>query len=246
MLTYLILNDSVIIGRQGKLDNISSSDSRYEKILCAIRENRLNDIDEIIDELSSPFFGHARLSLVDGLVCIDAKPLPEELSKRVLDFKEKKLPFDFLLKFWDNLKLNPSFNSRKMLYKFLEHNGHPITPDGCFIAYRGVTNDFKDMHTNTFDNSIGSICEVDRSEVDDNPENTCSFGLHVACYQYAHDFGPTVIEVKVNPKDVVAVPKDYNGTKMRVSKFEVLSISKNERLDETVYNEKDLNSTDYF
>lgn len=238
-MNYLILNESIIISRAGRLDNISNTDSRYEKILTAIRENRLDDIGAIVDELTTVFGDNKRLSLIDGLVHIDDKALPEELSKRVLDFKEKKLPFDFLLKFWDNLKLNPSFNSRKMLYKFLEHNGHPITQDGCFIAYRGVTNDFKDPHTKTFDNSVGAICEVDRSEVDDNPDNTCSYGLHVASYKYAHDFSQVTVEVKVNPKDVVAVPNDYNGTKMRVCKFEVLAIAKDER-NETVYNEEEI------
>jgi hypothetical protein len=115
-----------------------------------------------------------------------------------------------------------------MLYKFLEHNGHPITQDGCFIAYRGVTKDFKDPHTRTFDNSVGSICEMPRDQVDDNPDNTCSSGLHVACYSYANGFGKVTVEVKVDPVDVVCVPRDYNGTKMRVCKFEVLNVVQNE------------------
>jgi hypothetical protein len=139
-----------------------------------------------------------------------------------LKFKEQKLPYKALLKFWDNLKKNPSFNSRKMLFKFLEHNGHPLTSDGCFIAYRGVTEDFKDVHTKTFDNKPGSVCEMPRSQVNDNPNETCSDGLHVACFDYAKGFGPKLVEVKVNPIDVVCVPVDYNGTKMRVCRFEVI------------------------
>jgi len=30
--------------------------------------------------------------------------------------------------------------------------------------------------------------------------------------------------VKVNPKDVVSVPVDYNNTKMRVCRYEVISV----------------------
>jgi hypothetical protein len=144
---------------------------------------------------------------------------------------EAQMPVDILTKFWRNLKANPSFNSRKMLYKFLEHNGHPLTEDGCFIAYRGVTEDFKDLHTQTFNNAVGQVVEVSRSEVDDNPNNTCSNGLHVACHDYAKGFGPKLIEVKVNPKDVVTVPVDYNGTKMRVCKFEVMAECENIRME---------------
>src|SRR5690606_24725742 len=68
-----------------------------------------------------------------------------------------------------------------------------------------------------------------------NPNNTCSFGLHVACFDYAKGFGPRLIEVKVNPADVVCVPTDYNGTKMRVCKFEVIQECQAIR-DEVLYN----------
>jgi hypothetical protein len=167
------------------------------------------------------------MDLIDGLVHISGVALPNELSKKIVAFRDLELPTKPLLNFWNNLKTNSSYNSRKMLYAFLEHNGHPLTDDGCFIAYRGVTSDFKDCHTRSFDNSIGAICEVPRDSVDDNPNNTCSSGLHVACHSYAHGFGAKLIKVKVNPVDVVCVPVDYNGTKMRVSKFEVLSECEN-------------------
>jgi len=136
------------------------------------------------------------------------------------------------LRFWENLKQNPSYNARLMLFNFLSHNGHPLTEDGCFIAYRGVTEDFKDKHTRKFDNSVGAICEMPRELVDDNPNNTCSAGLHVACYDYAKGFGEKLVEVKVNPKDVVCVPVDYNGTKMRTCRFEVVAVG--EKLREEV------------
>jgi hypothetical protein len=61
-----------------------------------------------------------------------------------------------------------------------------------------------------------------REEVDEDPNRTCSTGLHVACFDYAKDFGERLIEVKVNPRDVVAVPVDYNGTKLRCCQFEVI------------------------
>lgn len=229
-INYMITNESVIVNYEGRTEAVSSSDARFEKILTAIKENRLSDIPAIVEENERLFTG--RLSLVDGLVHVDSQPLPFELSARILAFKEQGLPFDALVKFWDNLKLNSSFNARKMLFQFLEHNGHPLTQDGEFIAYRGVTNEFTDLHTGKFDNSPGKVCQVDRSEVDDNPNNTCSNGLHVACFNYAKDFGPKLIEVKVNPADVVCVPVDYNGTKMRVCKFEVIQECANIRTEQ--------------
>lgn len=231
MVNYHVLNNSVVINYDGKTESVHQGDSRYQRILQCIREKRLGDIPEIVEENQIDAGG---LQTIDGLIHINGEALPYELSNRVMAFKEQELPYEPLIKFWENLRENPSFNSRKMLYKFLEHNGHPITEDGCFIAYRGVTEDFKDRHTKTFDNSVGTTCEMPRTEVDDNPDNTCSAGLHVACYDYAYGFGPKRIEVKVNPKDVVCVPRDYRGTKMRVCKFEVLNVCEGMR-DEPLY-----------
>jgi hypothetical protein len=45
---------------------------------------------------------------------------------------------------------------------------------------------------------------------------------------YAQSFGSgddKLLDVEVDPTDVVAVPTDYNGTKMRVCKFKVVAES---------------------
>ena len=220
MINYHVLNDSIVLNYNGKTVNIASDDSRYPDVINCIRKGELDRIPELV-ELERGFQGSG-VELRDGLLWEGTNPFPAELSARILKFKEQKLPYKPLLKFWDNLKKNPSFNSRKMMFAFLEHNGHPLTQDGCFIAYRGVTEDFKDKHSKTFNNAPGSVCEMPRDLVDDNPNQTCSHGLHVACFDYAKSFGEKLVEVKVNPADVVCVPVDYNGTKMRVCKFEVI------------------------
>ena len=219
--SYHLLDNSVIINHSHKTTTISRGDVRYPKIIDAIRAGTLEEIPSLLD--TDTVLSKFGLTLVNGILNLNGEALPETLSDRVLRLIEENLPIDILVKFWTNLKSNPSFNSRKMLYKFLEHNGHPLTEDGCFIAYRGVNEDFKDVHTNTFDNSPNSVCKIDRTQVDDNPNNTCSHGLHVASFDYAKDFGQRLVEVKVNPKDVVCVPVDYNGTKMRVCEFQVLA-----------------------
>jgi hypothetical protein len=218
---YHVLNDSVVLNYNGKTVLVAASDKRYEGVLDCIRNDKLADIPAIVEIERA--FNRDGLELRDGILMSGNEPMPAELNERLMRFKEQKLPYQPLLKFWENLKKNPSFNSRQQLFKFLEHNGHPLTPDGCFIAYRGVSEDFKDKKTGTFDNRPGAVCQMERSLVDDNPNNTCSSGLHVACFDYAKGFGEKLVEVKVNPADVVAVPTDYNGTKMRTCRFEVIA-----------------------
>lgn len=222
MVNYHLLKNSIILNFNGKTFTINKSDTKFEDIIKAIKENKLELIPDIVDVEAK--MKKSGFDYKNGSVLVKDEPMPEELTDRILEHTKMGISADIFHKFWANLKENPSLQSRKMLYKFLEANGHPLTEDGCFIAYRGVTSDFKDPHTKTFDNSPGSICEMKREDVDDNPANTCSRGLHVAGYDFAKGFDKITVEVKVHPKDVVSVPNDYNGTKMRVCKFEVMKV----------------------
>jgi hypothetical protein len=233
-ISYHILPNSIALSFEGKSFTLQRDDNRYAKVIDAIKANELDSIPSLVD--TSKILDGTPFILVEGSVVIEGEgPLPEALSQRIIALRNDGLPVEPLVKFWQKLKANPSFNSRLQLYKFLEHNGHPLTEDGNFIAYRGVSSDMKDKHTGKFDNSVGAVCEVPRTEVDDNPNNTCSHGLHVACFEYAKDFGEKLVEVEVDPADVVAVPTDYNGTKMRVCRFKVAALCEQMRT-EALYN----------
>lgn len=220
--SYHVLPNSIVVNHKGKNWSLNKADARFKPVLDAIKANKLDEIPKLLDV--SKVYGVAGLKVKDNNLWLDGEQLHGVLADRILSLQNEGLPFEPLVKFARKLKKNPSMNSREQLYKFLEHNGHPLTSEGNFIAYRGVREDFKDVHTGTFDNSVGSICEMKRSEVDDNSNNTCSKGLHVAAFEYAKTFGQRLVEVEVDPQDVVCVPTDYNGTKMRTCKFKVVSL----------------------
>jgi hypothetical protein len=236
---YHVLANSLVVSFDGKHFNIAKYDVRFQPVLNAIKDNRLADIPKLVDVKKA--YAATGFTLKDNQLIVDDEPVHGVIVDRIIQFQSEGLPFAPLIKFIRKLRNNPSFNSREQLYTFLEHNGHPITSEGNFIAYRGVTDDLKDTRTKTFDNSPGSICEMPRNEVDDNPNNTCSKGLHVACYEYAKDFGPKLVEVEVDPQDVVTVPTDYNGTKMRVCKFKVVQLC--EKINEAMFTESSYEAT---
>jgi hypothetical protein len=217
---------SIYLSYEGNHVTLGSDHKFYSEIRELIKQKRQDEIPDVLNRQPVPLTEYIQgsgLHLVNGqLQDSEGNDLPAVLSQRLVDLNEEGFPVGSLVTFWNNLKENPSSNSREQLFKFLEQNGHPLTDDGHFIAYRGVTSDFKDVYSKTFDNSPGSVCEMPRAKVDDNPNRTCSRGLHVAAYEYASTFGPVTVEVKVNPADVVAVPTDYNGQKMRVCKFVVV------------------------
>lgn len=131
-----------------------------------------------------------------------------------------------LVSFLENLMLNPSYRAVNELYGFLEANCIELTPDGHFIAFKKVRANYFDIHSNTMDNSPGQVLRVMRSQVDENSERTCSHGLHCCSKSYLPQFGTSagnrVVRVKVHPADVVAIPRDYNNSKMRCCGYEVL------------------------
>jgi hypothetical protein len=61
-----------------------------------------------------------------------------------------------------------------------------------------------------------------RNMVDDDPESTCSRGLHFCSQNYLGFYGRgrTMI-VKVNPRDVVSIPVDYKNAKGRACRYEI-------------------------
>lgn len=255
MASYTVLPESLVVGAKDKNGVskrfvVSKTDYRYDKVLELIRAKNGEEIsDEEMIAACDPSVGFEEegVKLDGGVVYINDEAMPAELSARMIAMKKEKIPVIQLVNFWKNLQQNPSMNSVTQLYKFLEHNGHPITSDGCFIAYRSVREDWKDFHTGTMDNSVGKTLSMPRNKVDDKPDQTCSHGLHVASWSYASGFGGSdrrLVEVKVNPKDVVCVPTDYNNTKMRVCEFTV--IGEVDRPSNTAFRQEDMDEGEDF
>lgn len=148
--------------------------------------------------------------------------LVDRLLSAVHSSDQEKL--DRLMKFGDSLGRNPSFRIREQLYPFLEKGQNPISANGGFIAFKKVRADFFDCHSGTIRNAPGDTPSMPREEVDDDPNRTCSSGLHVCNWGYLSSFsGAKVVLCEVMPEDVVSVPTDYNNTKMRTCRYHVLA-----------------------
>jgi hypothetical protein len=136
----------------------------------------------------------------------------------------------------DNLMLNPDPATRADLPLFLEKARMPITLDGHFLAWRIVRENFFDVHSGQFDCSPGKVISMPREECDPNRDQTCSTGLHAAAFDYLSDYGLNdsgrkVMLVKINPRDVVAVPSDYHNAKLRACQIEMLREVAAERVE---------------
>lgn len=130
-----------------------------------------------------------------------------------------------LAKFMERLYINPETYIVNELFGFISNADISIDDSGMIIGYRAVRHDYKDKYSGTMDNSVGNVLYMDREEVDSDPNESCSNGLHVGSLGYAKSFassGDRLIKVMVDPYDVCSVPTDYRNGKLRCCKFIVL------------------------
>lgn len=228
----------------GESFTVQKDHINYEAIMKLIKANgamtKLEDFKKLFsvkESIESFEFEGTKLILNDMEVEIHIDGKKEQtISSKLLNriiaiFKAedevlKEMQFVAIVRFIRNLYQNPSYRSVKELYGFLEKNDLPITQDGTFLAYKKVRYDYMDIHSGTFDNSIGKVCEMARHDVEDNSEVTCSCGLHACSFDYLENYGSSdldrIVVVEINPKDVVSIPTDYNHAKLRCCYYKVV------------------------
>lgn len=145
------------------------------------------------------------------------------------------------VKFLVNLDSNPSYRAQQATWQWVEKNGLTITEDGRFLGYKAVNHDFRSSSAGpmnyidgvlfeegartTVPHVVGSVISKKRADVDDTPGGGCSTGLHVGTETYARGFAPVLVTVAVNPADVVSAPDNDLQFKIRVCKYEVISLA---------------------
>lgn len=217
----------------GQTYDINQTHSLFEQIVEQTRLQNWDKVHELCDaaiaiknQLTSFDGNNNTVRIENNVVYLNDEPLENELTRRMIEMLHQNFDIEPLMKFLCNLQNNPSKTAVSELYQFLEHGRLPITPDGHFIAYKRVRNDYTDCYTGTEDNSIGRTLSMDRNKVDDNRNNTCSTGYHFCSRQYLPHFGNSsgnrTMMVKINPRDVVSIPADYNNTKGRCCKYHVI------------------------
>jgi len=222
---------------QGTPYTIAKGSPGFDSILEMIRSGSDEvTLKEFIDrdvkrlqEAAKALNSDVTIDVKGGLVTYNGKEIRNGLTKRMLVMLEEGFDLEPMKNFLKNLMNNPSMRAVSELYDFLEKGELPITPDGCFLAYKVVRSDFKDVHSGTMDNSVGRILTMPRNAVDDDKDRTCSHGLHFCSVEYLKHFyqpGYEVVILKINPCDVVSIPADYNNTKGRTCKYEVVGIFK--------------------
>lgn len=223
----------------------------FRAIVAAAIEGDFEDITALFDVADTIALKFRRLServTVEGeSVYFDGVAVDSVLTQQIITVMNSganDASWEALVNFFEKVQTNPSEASREALYVWIkahqDRSGLTISEEGDIVGYKGVRHDpeygYRSINSGVEDvrvndtvyrgripNPLGATVEMPRDLVDPSSHAYCSVGLHVGTYGYASSFGGgLVLEVHVNPRDVVAVPADSGGQKVRTCRYVVV------------------------
>lgn len=249
---------SVTVFYDGKIFSANDGHPNFGRILGSIADGA--DGAALIRLFDTAAEVEARFNLVSnrvvlkgGVIYFDGQPIHNSVTSHIVrsldEGNDNFAPFvNFLVK----LQQNPVKDSVETLFNWLQAEKFSLTERGDIIGYKSVYRKdgaFRSVsrgtasvngvsQTGNIVQNIGDVVTMPRAGVTLDPKSACNVGLHVGTYGYASTFsGDTVIEVLVDPADVVSVPHNCNGTKMRVCRYTVAKVSDGKHSEAVVFDE---------
>lgn len=238
-----------IPGEPAPLVAAKSGHPNFDAIIAALVTNEA-DNEELVDlfdvsrAVAAKFENLSdRVQVGNGRVLFDGAEIDNSLTKQIVRFLEEDVDdFQPLVNFMEKVMDNPQEHSREQLFDWLDHHEFTITNSGDIVGYKGVASDGNgsyrsissgsetvyvngEPNTGQIPNPVGAVVNMDRGLVQHDPSVGCHRGLHVGTYDYAQSFSRgTVLEVHVNPRDVVSVPTDCSWAKVRTCRYKVVDV----------------------
>jgi hypothetical protein len=246
-LSFTIVGDedesNIVVYVAGQMRVAHSSHPYFEQIIEGARsgDESIVGLFDLAEAAASRFEKLSeRVSVANGTIYLDGEPIDNALTEQVLRFIDAGVDdWKPLVAFFENVQANVNEHSREQLYTWLANENFTITPDGLIVGYKGVRKTDDGLvsinsgraivngvvHNGNIPQPFGGIVEMPRSEVQHDPSVGCHRGLHVGTYDYANGFAQgALLEVHVNPRDVVSVPTDCSWAKMRVCRYSIVKL----------------------
>jgi len=230
---FMISKDSLTVVLQGKPLSIASSHLNYERIVEHLKndtgtEDALAPLTNVAASIRS-LLTVGDVDVTQDAILYRGEEIHSFLTQRMLEMLRLDLNIEPWAKFMGKLYEHPSAAAREELFLWLTQAQMPITQDGNFLAYKKVKLDYSSFHRgpdgDTVYNRVGETVEMDRESVNPDRYQTCSHGLHFCSWSYLpHYYGSQgrVVILEIDPRDVVAIPADYENAKGRAWKYKVV------------------------
>lgn len=222
----IVTKKSVTMIADAKTLVIPSTNPSYEKVVLSIQKG---DYDKALSLMSAAIavreFSEGEIEIRDNgrTLWYRGEKVEAVLTQRIRQSIESGESWSAYRNFLVRLMQNPTKHSVDQLFRFLQHR-LPITTKGTFLAYKYLAENYKDVHTGTILNEIGTFVSMKREDVCHDPHTGCAAGLHAGALPYVTGYGrgQRVVIVEIDPADVVSVPTENNSMKIRVARYRVL------------------------
>lgn len=208
----------------GDTISIDGNDERYKPVKEALWNEDLDAALEAADKTTViREWSKNNIDIKRGELWVHGKRMTGSVVEHIVQAFENDRPFEKYVNFYINLLQNPSDDSINQLLPFMKHNDIDVDENGNIIAWKYVNSNYTDCYSRRIRNKVGDKPWMPRAEVNSNKHQTCSYGYHVCAKTYLpSNSGYKYMKCRIEPKDVVSVPNDYNGAKMRVCSYEVI------------------------
>lgn len=230
MTPHILTSLSLTVLLDSRSIAIPRSHANFDAIVECLADDNLDELRRLLDvKQSISDFTQGKIGIHDRILTYAGTELNTSLTSKIIEFMragEAKLAAP-LINFLDKLMLNPSHRAVQGLYDWVAVSNMPIAVDGDIYAWKIVNEDYLDYYTGTLDHSPGNVVSQTRNMCDEDPDRTCSNGIHFCSFGYlpnyhAGDDTRRVMLVKINPMNVVAIPRDYGTAKGRCCELTVV------------------------
>ena len=143
--------------------------------------------------------------------------------------KGNKDTLNGLVRLIHRLNSGNKLNILDQLYEFLKHNDIEILSNGLIVGYKYlncINDGFYDDYTKTIKQDVKDYVYTLASKVNPDKNTYCSHGLHCGSWHYVKG-NTTIAKVIIDPLDVISIPLDYSGSKMRSKGYYIIEILDN-------------------
>lgn len=231
-ISYIFTRGGLSLVIAGKAFNIEQTHPNYQSVVTALKSKQYDDIPDLIDQqtavkkyVEQNSAGDVTVDVHAGVVNYRGEEVHNSVTEHIIKMMHDGFSVEPLVRFLDNLMQNPSKKAIDELYRWMTANGITITEDGHILAYKRVQDDYTSFHDNKTLHAVGKSVSMNRYSVDDRSEVTCSTGLHFCSHAYLPNYCAgrgRVLVLKINPRDVVSIPNDYNDSKGRACEYFVM------------------------
>lgn len=207
---------------------------KFDKLRTLFTTDRVKEALEILTFNPSAGYEKFRrerpdspLTLVNGRAFWEGVAIADNLNDMLIErFAQESgsVPssyFHFVHKVYES----GQYRIANQLYNFMRYNGIGISENGNLVGWKAIDSDGMDKWTHKISYAVGRVVTMPRIQVNDDPTVACASGLHVGSYEYAMSYGSyndIIALFEVDPRDVVSVPHDHDGQKLRACKIYVV------------------------